>query len=61
MKRHCFTICLLLSINFYAQGESPMNKLEVETIIAFYNLENLFHPSDDPQKFDDDRTPDGAD
>jgi len=61
MKRHCFTTFLLLSLNFYAQGESPMNKLEVETTIAFYNLENLFHPSDDPQKFDDDRTPDGAD
>lgn len=61
MKRHCFTICLLLTLNFYAQGESPTNKLEVETTIAFYNLENLFHPSDDPQKFDDDRTPDGAD
>lgn len=32
-----------------------------EITIAFYNLENLFHPSDDPVKFDDDRTPEGAD
>lgn len=36
----------------------PWNK---EVIVAFYNLENLFHPSDDPTTFDDDRTPDGAD
>jgi endonuclease/exonuclease/phosphatase family metal-dependent hydrolase len=35
--------------------------LPEEVTLAFYNLENLFHPSDDPVKFDDDRTPDGAD
>ncbi len=29
--------------------------------IAFYNVENLFHPEDDPLTFDDDRTPTGKD
>ncbi len=29
--------------------------------IAFYNLENLFDPADDPVTFDDDRTPTGKD
>lgn len=29
--------------------------------IAFYNLENLFDPEDDPKTFDDDRTPNGKD
>ncbi|WP_108867702.1 endonuclease [Aquimarina aquimarini] len=29
--------------------------------IAFYNLENLFDPEDDPLTFDDDRTPKGKD
>ncbi|MBG6133090.1 exonuclease III [Aquimarina sp. EL_43] len=29
--------------------------------IAFYNLENLFDPEDDPITFDDDRTPKGKD
>lgn len=29
--------------------------------IAFYNLENLFHPSNDPLTYDDDRTPEGKD
>jgi exonuclease III len=27
--------------------------------VAFYNLENLFHPENDPKTFDDDRTPSG--
>ena len=29
--------------------------------IAFYNVENLFDTINDPNKFDDDRTPEGAD
>jgi hypothetical protein len=28
--------------------------------VAFYNLENLFDPADDPKKFDEEFTPDGA-
>ena len=32
-----------------------------EVAVAFYNLENLFHPQDDPLTFDDDRTPEGSD
>ncbi len=28
--------------------------------VAFYNVENLFHPSDDPNKYDEEFTPTGA-
>lgn len=47
---------LLIIPNVYAQQTAH----EIYTI-AFYNLENLFHPSDDPNTKDDDRTPQGKD
>jgi len=31
-----------------------------QTAIAFYNLENFFDPADDPEKHDDDFTPEGS-
>lgn len=48
---------LLSSLWAHAQNET---KYKVHTV-AFYNLENLFHPDNDPITFDDDRTPDGKD
>lgn len=74
MNIKCLTLYLLLSMNSFAQssstqaspikiwgqGEKALSPQQ-EVTIAFYNLENLFHPSDDPLKFDDDRTPEGAD
>ena len=44
-----------------AEQDSKIGTALQEITIAFYNLENLFHPSDDPQKFDEDRTPEGTD
>lgn len=66
MNIRCFAQCLCLALNFFtqtqAQSQDPQTKSSAQEVtIAFYNLENLFHPSDDPQKFDDDRTPEGAD
>jgi endonuclease/exonuclease/phosphatase family metal-dependent hydrolase len=54
-------VCLLmifLCLNLQTIGQ---NQNEALWTIAFYNLENLFHPSDDPNTFDDDRTPSGKD
>lgn len=36
------------------------NKNYQVNAVAFYNLENLFHPSDEPNKHDEDFTPTGA-
>ncbi|ATA89288.1 endonuclease [Capnocytophaga stomatis] len=49
-------IFLLMSLKVQAQEK----KFMVRTI-AFYNVENLFDTINDPRKFDDDRTPEGAD
>ncbi len=48
---------LLFSICIKAQSK---HEYEIHTV-AFYNLENLFHPENDPLTFDDDRTPNGKD
>ncbi len=40
---------------------SQENKEYEVLSVAFYNLENLFDPFDDPKIFDDDRTPQGKD
>ncbi len=50
------TACICL-FKATAQEET---KYKIHTI-AFYNLENLFHPEDDPLTYDDDRTPEGKD
>lgn len=53
------TITLLLLITIYscdAQNKSSTNK----TVVAFYNVENLFDTKDDPKTWDDDFTPKGS-
>lgn len=50
-----------VSTSFAVNEDRSISPTQQEVTIAFYNLENLFHPSDDPLKFDDDRTPEGAD
>ena len=52
-----FVTILFCMYEITAQHE---RKYKIHTI-AFYNLENLFHPEDDPLTFDDDRTPEGKD
>jgi hypothetical protein len=49
LKYSILTICLLLSFYSKAQNEKTYR---VNTI-AFYNLENLFDPENDPEKFDE--------
>ncbi len=50
-------IVVLFSAVVFSQEKKKYN---IHTI-AFYNLENLFDPEDDPMTFDDDRTPQGKD
>ncbi len=52
----CLTI-LWFHVSLLSQEKKEYN---INTI-AFYNLENLFDPADDPLTFDDDRTPNGKD
>lgn len=57
------SFCLFLGALYLSIPSSlgqDLKSYKVHTI-AFYNLENLFHPDDDPLTFDNDRTPDGKD
>ncbi len=55
MKRKCFLICgLLWCVCGWSQPADSLHR------IMFYNVENLFHPSDDSLKADDDFTPTGS-
>ncbi|RXQ94987.1 endonuclease/exonuclease/phosphatase family protein [Ancylomarina salipaludis] len=47
--------CLLLNVN----GLSAQKKQKEVSCIAFYNLENLFDTIDDPEKYDEEYTPEG--
>jgi endonuclease/exonuclease/phosphatase family metal-dependent hydrolase len=55
--------CFLILLHFFYFTVSTAQQQKDYRIItvAFYNLENLFHPENDPVTFDDDRTPDGKD
>ena len=55
MKRICFLICGLLGCmcGWSQSADNPHR-------IMFYNVENLFHPSDDSLTADDDFTPTGS-
>jgi len=54
MKKILFLICsILLFLGVRGQQDSTMHK------IMFYNVENLFHPSDDSLTADEDFTPTG--
>ena len=55
MKQKCFLICgLLWCMCGWSQSADTLHR------IMFYNVENLFHPSDDSLKADDDFTPTGS-
>ena len=55
MKRILFLICgIIMYMCGCGQEDSTLHK------IMFYNVENLFHPSDDSLTADDDFTPTGS-
>lgn len=56
MKRVVLTSIFICICVFYTNAQSKRRVIA----IGFYNLENLFHPSNDPVKNDDDFTPDGS-
>ncbi|MEW7280504.1 endonuclease/exonuclease/phosphatase family protein [Aquimarina sp. 2201CG1-2-11] len=58
VKKRFLIICVLL-ISAALLGQQK-KEYHIQTV-AFYNLENLFDPEDDPMTFDNDRTPDGKD
>ena len=53
-----FLMAALLS-TFIIHAQAPKKQYQV-TAVAFYNLENLFDPADDPKRFDEEFTPNGA-
>lgn len=57
MRRNLILVWCLLAL---AYVNAQPKKFMVRTV-AFYNVENLFDTINDPHKFDDDRTPNGAD
>lgn len=59
MKTFCSFFLIYIFSIFAGVAQNEKN-YKVNTI-AFYNVENLFDFEDDPQTFDDDRTPDGKD
>ena len=55
MMRKCFLICSIIwCVNCFSQPTDTTHR------ILFYNVENLFHPSDDSLTADDDFTPTGS-
>ncbi|PKV48713.1 Endonuclease/Exonuclease/phosphatase family protein [Aquimarina sp. MAR_2010_214] len=57
-SKSIYTVFFLFTATFLFSQEKTEYKIHT---IAFYNLENLFDPEDDPITFDDDRTPKGKD
>ena len=53
-------VWLLLFGLFFLTPVSAQKQYKAHTI-AFYNVENLFDTINDPNTYDDDRTPDGRD
>ncbi len=58
IQRNIFIVLIFLFSSFLFAQKKREYKIHT---IAFYNLENLFDPEDDPITFDDDRTPKGKD
>ncbi len=54
-----FCLALFLSLSLLPSFAQTKTKYQVSAI-AFYNFENLFDTKDDPRKFDEEFTPDGA-
>ena len=59
MKRIVFLMVSFILMTPYINAQEK-KKFAVRTV-GFYNVENLFDTINDPHKFDDDRTPEGAD
>lgn len=53
LKMFLMLVCILFGVRLMAQ--EPSDTL----LVAFYNVENLFHPTDDSLAADDDFTPEG--
>lgn len=59
--RGIFQLFFALFVGVLFNKCANAQKVESQSaLVAFYNLENLFHPSDDPNKFDEEFTPNGA-
>lgn len=59
---HCFNqILLIITLLFSPYIFSQKKKDYKIHTVAFYNLENLFDTENDPNTYDDDRTPEGRD
>ena len=57
-KIYLLSIILLILNSLSSQAQTKQYKVRT---VAFYNVENLFDTINDPNKFDDDRTPEGKD
>lgn len=57
IKFYVIALCVG-AVSFYSTAQEKQKTYLVRTI-AFYNVENLFDIYNDPDTFDDDRTPDG--
>ncbi|QKX04631.1 endonuclease/exonuclease/phosphatase family protein [Aquimarina sp. TRL1] len=55
-----YVFCSLFIIPYFLLWGQPKKTYHIHTL-GFYNLENLFDTINNPNTFDDDRTPDGAD
>ena len=53
-KIYLLSIILLILNSLSSQAQTKQYKVRT---VAFYNVENLFDTINDPNKFDDDRTP----
>ncbi len=53
-RLYCLALTTFLFIPLFSKAQSADN-----IRLAFYNVENLFDPSDDPEKDDEEFTPDG--
>ncbi|WP_196885683.1 endonuclease/exonuclease/phosphatase family protein [Aureivirga sp. CE67] len=61
MKNKILFICVVLSfVSIQVFGQKSGKKYSIRTV-AFYNLENLFDTINNPDTYDDDRTPTGKD
>ncbi|CEN47425.1 Rhythmic message 1 [Capnocytophaga canimorsus] len=60
MKKITYFLFLMV-LNFNLITLQAQEKKYMVRTVAFYNVENLFDTINDPLKFDDDRTPEGAD
>lgn len=58
-KNKYFYLLIILSLLISADSFSQKSDYEMSAI-AFYNVENLFHPEHDEGKYDQDFTPDGS-